>query len=292
MVYISEIQRENSLKKKLLQRVKYFFNIIDIKNKEEKNIFFLPIYDNKKTRKYKIKYLSKKIVKNIKDEDYVVLSQSLQRISILKNILYSENINILNGRYLFKCLNINILYYILNAKNENIESQEISILINDFNAINKDIVIELAQKVKTLNIITNNIDKFIKIEKYLYSEYGIVLNILNNKKNGLLKAKIIINIDFPEELINQYRIYSKAVIINILNKIEIQSKKFNGVNINYFTIEMPEKYKIAGFKDEEVYESIIYNYNYKQVQERCKEDNIEIRNLIGNKGIILEQEFL
>lgn len=292
MVYISEIQRENSLKKKLLQRVKYFFNIIDIKNKEEKNIFFLPIYDNKKTRKYKIKYLSKKIVKNIKDEDYVVLSQSLQRISILKNILYSENINILNGRYLFKCLNINILYYILNAKNENIESQEISILINDFNAINKDIVIELAQKVKTLNIITNNIDKFIKIEKYLYSEYGIVLNILNNKKNGLLKAKIIINIDFPEELINQYRIYSKAVIINILNKIEIQSKKFNGVNINYFTIEMPEKYKIAGFKDEEVYESIIYNYNYKQVQERCKEDNIEIRNLIGNKGIILEHEFM
>lgn len=292
MVYISEIQRENSLKKKILQRVKCFFNIIDVKNKEGKNILYLPIYDNKKTGNYKIIYLSKKIVKIIKDEDYIVLSKSLQRISILKNSLYSENINILNGRYLFKCLNFNILSYILKIKNENIESEGISILINDFNEINKDIIIELAKKVKTLSIVTNNINKFRKIEKYLYSEYGIVLNILNNKKNSLIGAKIIINIDFPEELVNQYRIYSKAVIINILNKIEIQSKKFNGVNINYFTIKMPEKYKIAGFKDEEIYESIIYKYNYKQVQEKCKEDNIEIINLIGNKGIILEQEFL
>ena len=88
-------------------------------------------------------------------------------------------------------------------------------LINDFTQINIDIIVEIAKSIKRLNIVTNHINKCQKIEEYLYNEFGIILNISNNKRRSLLKAEVIINFDFPEELINKYRIYDKAVIISM-----------------------------------------------------------------------------
>ena len=55
---------------------------------------------------------------------------------------------------------------------------------------------------------------------------------------------------------------------------------------------MPIEFKIEGFKDEEIYESMIYNYSYYEAQEKIEKDKIEIKGLIGNRGIILKQEFI
>lgn len=151
----------------------------------------------------------------------------------------------------------------------------------------------IAQNVKRLNIITNHIEKFNKIRQYLYNEFGIVLNISNNKKASLSKSEIIINLDFPQELINQYNIYNKAIIINILEKIFIYRKKFNGVNINYFKIIMPEKYVLSEFDNEILYESIIYQYNeLLSIRNRIIGDKIKIRKLIGNNGPVQESEII
>lgn len=151
----------------------------------------------------------------------------------------------------------------------------------------------ISQKVKRLNIITNHIEKFKKIQNSLYNEFGIVLNISNNKKTSLLKAEVIINIDFPQELINQYNIYDKAIIINILEKISIYKKKFNGVNVNYFRIFMPEKYGTSEFDNEIIYESIIYEYNQlSDIKNRIIEDKIKIKKLIGNNGPVQESEIV
>ena len=123
----------------------------------------------------------------------------------------------------------------------------------------------------------------------MYNDFGIVLNISNNKKSSLLKSEIIINLDFPQELINQYNIYDKAIIINILEKISIYKKKFNGVNVNYFRIIMPEKYAISEFDNEIIYESIIYEYkNLSDIKKRIVEDKIKIKKLIGNNGFVQE----
>ena len=118
-----------------------------------------------------------------------------------------------------------------------------------------------------------------------------MLNVSNNKRKSILKAEIIINIDFPEELINKYRIYDKAIIININDKITIQSKRFNGININYYKIEIADEYKIAGFRNEIIYESLIYGKKYKEIYSEIINDNIKINKLIGNNGFIKEQEF-
>ena len=131
-------------------------------------------------------------------------------------------------------------------------------LINDFTQINIDIIVEIAKSIKRLNIVTNHINKCQKIEEYLYNEFGIILNISNNKRRSLLKAEVIINFDFPEELINKYRIYDKAVIISMDDKVDIKSKRFSGTNINYFKIILPNEYRIEEFQNEIVYESLIY----------------------------------
>lgn len=165
-------------------------------------------------------------------------------------------------------------------------------LINDFTEINKEIIVNIAKKVKRLNIVSNHIEKCERIEKYLYNQFGIMLNISNNKKKSLLKSEIIINMDFPQELINQYKINDVAIIVNINDKVNLQSKRFNGININYYKIQIPDQYKMEGFQNEIIYESIIYGKKYKDINEKIVKDKIEISKLIGNNGIINKYEIV
>ena len=117
-----------------------------------------------------------------------------------------------------------------------------------------------------------------------------MLNVSNNKIKSLLKSEIIINIDFPEELVNKYRIYDKAIILNINDNISLKSKRFNGINVNYYKIKIPDEYKIEGFKDEIIYESLIYGKRYQEINEKIIKDNIKLEKLIGRNGPIIEKE--
>jgi hypothetical protein len=138
--------------------------------------------------------------------------------------------------------------------------------------------------------VTNYIEKCKIIEKYLYNEFGIILNISNNKRKSLIKSEFIINVDFPQELINKYRISDDAIMINISENIELDSKRFSGININYYKIQIPEKYKLDNFNDEIVYESLIYNKKYTDISKRIIKDKIKIKKLIGKNGFIMENE--
>ena len=51
-----------------------------------------------------------------------------------------------------------------------------------------------------------------------------MITINNNKKKSLTKSDIILNIDFPNELINKYRIAENANIINIKGETKIKQK--------------------------------------------------------------------
>ena len=56
--------------------------------------------------------------------------------------------------------------------------------------------------------LTNHIEKFKTLERKVLEEYGIMITINNNKKKSLAKSNIILNMDFPNELINKYRLVS------------------------------------------------------------------------------------
>ena len=291
IIYIREMNKASSLKNKLLLNFRKIFNIIKTKD----NIYYLPIYKEDKFSEHKIKRLTKKINMLLERDasNTVALSIYLDKNQLLKNYLYSQNVNILDGRFLFKCLSYKLIEYILHIKNKEMEFEEVSMLINDFTDINKDLIIDIAKKIKRLNIVTNNINKCKRIEEYLYDEFGIMLNISNNKRRSLLKSELIINIDFPEELINKYTIYDKAIILNINDKINIKSKRFNGININYYKAVIPDNYKLEDFADEILYESLIcVDTSYKSIIEKIKKDKIRIKELIGNNGIINKNEII
>ena len=293
VVYIKETQKTCDFVKRIVTKIKCFFNIINVENKSDKIIYNLPIFYNENKSKNKLEKLSKRIIKSLEEDglNNVFLSKYLSDSNELKNCLYSKNINILNGRYLFKCLIKETIIYILKIRNEDIKRTEISMLVNDFNEFNQNLVIDIAKEVKALNIITNHINKWKKVEENLYNEYGILINISNNKKSSLACSKIIFNLDFPSEIINQYKIYDMAIIVNILEKVQIKSKKFSGINVNYFEIKMPKKYKLDCFKNELVYESMIYKKELYKARKIILNDKIKIKKLIGNNGIIKENEF-
>ena len=271
---------------------RYLFGIITIKKTENDIIMFFPNYN---------KWVLKKMNEILYNENIVgvVLAKSLKDDKI-KNNLYAQNLQILDGRILFEILIYDCLKYILKLRNKSIENAEITILINDLTRFLYDNIVFIANKVKVLNIVTNNISKFKSIEEKIREKFGTIIRISNNKRKSLINARIIFNVDFPEELINKYQINQFAIFINISNKIIIYSKRFCGININNYCIKIKSNkilsLKNSGlnldFDDRELYESIILkNRSFYEIRSIIEHDELEITALIGNNGIINENEY-
>ena len=211
--------------------------------KIEENKIILPIIENisdKDLEKIAIKTVKK--IKRNSNSKKVVLSKEMQKYNLYINYLNTAEIDILDGKWLYEILLTDIVQYIIKKKNIDIEKTQISVLINDLNEIEYENIKELSRKYKHINIITNHIEKFKKIEKQLEEE-GRIINITNNKKKSLLKSKIVLNIDFPNELFNKYSINENSIIINVKNNIKINKKRFNGLNINNYEIDFTENKK-------------------------------------------------
>ena len=227
----------------------------------------------------------------------VVLSKNLKLNKSIINIIESEGIDILDGREIFKDLIFKITKYICEIKNENISKCELTLLTNNLNNDIVNNIMYLTGNVKVVNIVTNNIKEYKNLEEKIYEKFGILIRITNNKRKSLASSKLIFNLDFPEEILNEYYIYDRAIIINIHKKIKILSKKFNGININYYNIELSNKYKeyfkkyniYNNFSNNELLESILYNGKdfYNRI-DFLEDNNVIILNLIGENGIINE----
>ena len=291
--YISETHETCDFVKRIVIKIKKIFNIVEFSEDNGKTTITLPLFKSNKISNKKIIKIAKRINKKLYDNNIenVVLSNYLEENEILKQKLYCQNINILDGRYLFYLLIPEIIEYILKRQKVKLQNGEVTLLINDFTQNNAKIITYIAQNVKRVNIVTNHSNKFKKIEDYLYNELGVILNITNNKSKSLSNANLIINIDFPEEIINKYEINSNAIIVNIFNEIKIRAKKFNGININYYKACIPKEYQIDGFQNNLVYESSIYKYSYENARKDIIANKIRIKKLVGINGDISENEF-
>lgn len=301
------IYEDNSEVKSLKDKIKklYFKLIKKIEIKEVLNDSYKNIAINKIIiciPNYKFNKINRTFMKNLlyrlnqNGAKNIVLSDSLSRKTLLKNELYSYNFNILNGRFLIKISSIDILEYIMEKIESNLNKEEISIMVNENSNINLEIITNIANIAKRVNLITNNISRFKKLENKLYEENGIILSIGNNRKKGLAKSKYILNIDFPEELLNKYKIYKKAVVVNIENICKVNSKSFSGIVINDIDIaykkKEEEKEVLEKFDKKEVYESkIIALDEYNEINNVKRRDNFKIVNTIGNNGVIHQDEY-
>lgn len=123
--YIKEKEETCDFVKRIILRIKRYFNIIEVKESEEKLIYNLPIFKNTKLSKYRINKLCKKIADKLNNQGItnIVLSKHLETVKLLKLKLYCKNLNILDGRLLFKSLIYEIIEYILKIKGKKIEER-------------------------------------------------------------------------------------------------------------------------------------------------------------------------
>ena len=169
------------------------------------------------------------------------------------------------------------------------EKVNISILINDLTDIELENIKILAKKYNTINIVTNHIEKFRNLEKKL-NEQGIIITITNNKKKSLMKSQIIVNVDFPKELINKYRINENAIVINIKKSLKIVQKRFNGLTVNDYEIDFKndicdEKFFSESYDLKDLYEAGMYkNISFVDLRKKIKNDKVCIKKLLLNNG--------
>lgn len=211
------------------KKIRKIFNIVEL----EQNRVILPItkseIENGKLSQKKAQILAKNIVKKLKKAigNNVILSKEIKKQKNLVNYLYSQNMNIIDGKWLFGILSDEAITYVVNKKKMKKEKLNVSILANDV----EDYVLEniklIVGKYKRVNIVTNHLEKFKKLEKEIFEKDGIMVTVTNNKKKSLTKSNVILNYDFPSELINKYKIYDEAIILNVKQNVSISSKRFN-----------------------------------------------------------------
>ena len=281
MYYIQETD-----KPKLLFKL---FNIIKVK--EDKII--LPIKDEKISIKKAEKLVNK--TKNILDKtncNKVVLSKVIKTQEDYKNYLYSSDINIIEAEQLTEILLLDILNYIKNKKTLKPEELSLTIFVNDISMNMLENLKIMVKQYKRTNIITNHIQKFKKLEEDFFEEQGIIITVGNNKRKSALKSNVIINVDFPNELINQYNINDEAIIINLRGNIKINKKRFTGININDYEIDFDnfEEFdyeKEMLFDKKDIYEAeLIKNQPFKYSRNDLNKYKVKITKLFGTNNEI------
>lgn len=242
--------------------------------------------ENEKNIKKVIRCLKKYEITN------VVLSKELYENKNIINALNANDIEIFDGRWLEKHLSIEILDYIVNKKDVKKEETEIAITTNEITDLGIETIKRLAKQYKRVTIVTNHIEKLRKIEKEIYDKEGILIVVTNNQKKSLLKPGIILNIDFSKEVLNKYKINEKAVIVNLEGDMKIDDKRFNGINVNDYEIEVGredviwrENYK--EFRTKDLFEAVLYiKDTFENIRNKIGKNKVSIKELSGINGKI------
>ena len=237
---------------------------------------------------------SQKLVKKLllNGANNVVIDKKIIECNNLLNLLRANDIKIFDGKWLERYLILDILEYIVNKKQIIKAETEIAITANEITDLLIEIIKNLSKQYKKLTIVTNHIEKLRKIEKEIKEKEGILIILSNNKNKSLLKSQIILNMDFNQELINQYKIFENAIIINVEESIKIDAIRFNGIIINDYEVEIGRKEfiwreGIEKYKQKDLIEADLYvRDTYKYIKRKIQKNNISIKELYGINGII------
>lgn len=255
----------------------FYTNTID----EDKKVYLVIDTNNKKIYENIIKKLRKERTKTQKVQ--IVLEDDLKEY-----IDYFSEFKILNGKDFMNNNVKAILEKIL--ENTPMALQDVFILTNKYNEQSIRMIKNIGQEFKSVNVISKEIEKYKTLEDILESEI-IVFSIANNKKKSLKKAKIILNMDFSNEQLQEYNICRSAIIVNLSKEKIKDLKSFEGIIVQNVEIELEDSEKeifkenniIEEFKKVELYESI----STKKIQ-----DVKRIKKIYGNNGEIDKKELI
>ena len=108
----------------------------------------------------------------------IILSKKLKKDSDFVNLFYSKDVDIINGKILFKLLTNKIVENICKSNKIIAKESKIGIAVNEINEINTRLIEELAKKFKIVSIVTNNINSFKNLQTKLLDEFGIMITIM------------------------------------------------------------------------------------------------------------------
>lgn len=280
MYYIQETD-----KPVLIARI---FNLIEIVDDK----IILPITSEEIIENKRAMILVKRI-KRILDKTRcksVVLSKYMKKQESFINALEKCSVNIVDGKWLFSILSTKVIDYIVEKENLKKEEINVSVLVNKNDS---DYIIENIKNIiktyKSVNIVTSSMGKFKKLEKNILEQEGTMITITNNKKKSLMRSKIILNVDFTTGEINKYGIPDEAIVVNLCGNVEINKKRFNGININDYEISFEnfEEFdydKSNLYSQKDIYGASIYKKQpYEYIERKINRDKVKITKLIGKR---------
>lgn len=244
------------------------------------------------------------ILKKIKEDKtgYILskdLKISLQKENKNKTLTFYKSSNT------FQYLIEQTLKYIieqLGEKDFTLERIDVYFLMNHFQKEYSEILTYFLEKVKTMNVVTMQIQNYMQLEEKWEKEKGILITVSNNKRKSLKKAKWIINFDFTAEQLATYNLYRNAVILNMTDENLKGLTAFEGITIQQVEIKVKEELQ-EGWKEKgldtqvfdtlDIYETrILKESTYAQNVRKAEENEVKVIHLIGNNGRIAQKELL
>lgn len=295
-IYIKQIKEKEEIPN--LEKIPKFLRNLYFKVTKNMNMIFQKeIEENKRT--YLLSNINKestykKLIKKLEKLEtstqkiQIILSEEIKEYKEYKDYKeYFIKYKIINGKKIYRESIKEILHKIL--PEEILSMQDVYILTNKYSNEEVKIIRELVDKVKSINIITKQIDKY-KMYEDIMQQQGNMLYVSNNKKKSLKRAKIIVNLDFTKEDINKYNIPRDVLIINATEDKLKYITGFNGIIVQdiepQFT-QMQNEFLINN--------SLNNNFNKLELYESIKQDkndHINIISLYGNNGKIGEKELV
>lgn len=311
--------KQEKIPLKIIDRIKYFLGMVVVREYEQGIVFQIPILEKEKKMNKVLQNLQRQIQK-VK-VDTIVFSEDCIHSAIyfkMEAFLNNMGTNIVTGRNLMHYMNYEILQYILRIQETNMKQEDVFFLIKKDDSLDLQFLSRFVENCKTVNIVTNDIERFKKVQDNLYHKENILISVSNNKSKSLKRARYVLNVNMGQKELEKFKINRDAIIINFKESILYRNPTFNGININYFQIYMPDEYieqlepvnELEEFDTTRLYEAILFKKveNAKKkiimlskeeldkhknlVMDMIADDNIYVSGLIGNNGRIDESEFI
>lgn len=255
----------------------------------------------------KFNYIIRNLLKKIKVEGncYYIPSNSEKILKTvrekLKNdgidyIIQEENIDCgyeeLCGKHILKYMIPEVIEYCFEKLGRETKNEEIYICAEQFNKENINIIEELCNKVKVVNIVTNHLRQYQELEKRLERK-EIYITVSSNKRKALKRAELIVNLDFNNT--KGFNINRNCIIINTYEQFNI-GNEFDGILIQKATANTKKIMRIFSeminmSKIKLIEAEIIKQGDYLKTREFIKNSKLEISEIFGKRNKINLEEF-
>lgn len=258
-------------------------------NLYDKIFFKYEITDIDKNKKYL--NINKKYI------DEKVLTKMLKKCKIEEaQFVYSNNIklseNLKENKYTGKIVLRNMIIPLLEhlEKNLNIDFRFENIFLTVDNDKNKNIIVDLGNRCKSISLVTDNIRKLYRLDSRLNKDDNIIVSVSSNRRKALQRARIAVNFDYDETFFENFNINRNCIIINLSNNALTLKNSFQGSIIEKLEIDYINKYEnfinIDNFDKTILYETFIYDKNYDGAKELMRFDNCRIKKVLGMRNEI------